>query len=611
MTTGLLITLAGQQAIAKHLAGAAPLVITAVAWGDARGDAYAPNENQVELVRERYRANIAMVAVIDGAIVVDAIIPDNTPDAQGRPSYGFTVSEVGLYGTSGDVLTLLGVAALSDGYLPNPATGVTRSAAYRLKLPVANPSAITVVIDPQAQLALGREVRPQWLTVDGVVNAPPAGPAVGATYVIGDAPTGAWAGFAGRLAQWIGVWSLASAPEGHRVNDRSKAEDHPLRELKYIGGAWVSAAATSTAYGVTRLASADEAEAGVADDVALTPKRQRATMIIDAAVAYTVYGPGADFVDLNAADRWLSYRRITKTGFVTLSLAAGKWINTQTQTLSHPNGDRIEIVGGAMVGQFPAYGDLTLTGSSAAQRAADTLANLALCRARWATELRFTGGAMLGFATAIGRLARVLVTCDGSPADGLYVVGNQRLEQVAVTGAGRRGLASVSGSQVYDRVLSFGNGQHGILAGDAGQISVVTAAIAVSNGDSGLRAEAAVLRQATGVIYGSCNAGSGVLAADGGRIIAGAGSYANLNASYGWIAQSGGYIGADASVANGNLGGPYYATGASRIAAVGATASGGTSVAYDNSSIRATGAAIGTLSPAANTVGNYNSYITV
>ncbi|QLP98503.1 MAG: hypothetical protein HZY79_15530 [Rhodoblastus sp.] len=103
----------------------------------------------------------------------------------------------------------------------------------------------------------------------------------------------------------------------------------------------------------------------------------------------------------------------------------------------------------------------------------------------------------------------------------------------------------------------------------------------------------------------------GVLATDGGRIIAGAGSMANLNAGYGWIAQSGGRLGADATIANGNAGAPYYATGGSRIDATNASANGGTSVANDCSSIRATGANIGTLSPAANMTGNYNSFITV
>ncbi|QLP98505.1 MAG: phage tail protein [Rhodoblastus sp.] len=290
--TGLLITNAGQAKIAADISGGADLVLTQVAWGDAGGAPYDPVPSQTALVGEKYRAPIASVAVVDNAIIIDAILPADTPDAQGRASHGFQVAECGLFDAAG---TLIALARMGNGYKPAPTSGQAIVATYRLKLSVANPAALTVVVDPQAQIALGREVRPQWLTVDGVANVPPVSPAQGATYAIGQAPSGAWTGFAGRIAQWIGVWSLASAPNGHRVNDHSRAESDPLRELKLINGAWVSAAATAGAYGVTRLATDAEAEASLADDVALTPRRQRATMIIDAAVSYTVYGPGADF----------------------------------------------------------------------------------------------------------------------------------------------------------------------------------------------------------------------------------------------------------------------------------------------------------------------------
>lgn len=253
MTTGLLITTAGQAAIAADLAGGADLVLSHVAFGDSNGIPYAPNEAQVALVNEKYRATIASVAVVAGAIVVDAVIPADTPDGSARPSHGFSIAEAGLYSAAG---TLIGVARMSNGYKPPPSSGQAAIATYRFKLPVANPSAISVVIDPQAQLQLGRNVRPFWMTVDGVLNAPPGGPAVGATYVIGAAPTGAWAGFANRLAQWVGVWTLATVPEGHIVDDLSKAENDAARFLKRTAAGWASAAGTETAYGFMRFASA-------------------------------------------------------------------------------------------------------------------------------------------------------------------------------------------------------------------------------------------------------------------------------------------------------------------------------------------------------------------
>ena len=258
MTTGLLITTAGQAAIINDLGGGADLVLTHVGWGDANGVPYNPNVAQAALVNEKYRAPIASVAVVGGAIVVDAVIPADTNDGTGRPSHGFNVAEVGLFSNVG---TLIGLARCGNGYKPPPSSGQAHDVTYRLKLAVANPSAITVVIDPVAQVNVGRHVRPFWQTVDGVVNDPPGAPAVGATYVIGAAPTGAWAGFAHRLAQWVGVWALATVPTGHVVCDNSKAEDSSSRFIRRTGAGWDSAAASTSAYGLALMATPAEAVA--------------------------------------------------------------------------------------------------------------------------------------------------------------------------------------------------------------------------------------------------------------------------------------------------------------------------------------------------------------
>lgn len=272
MTTGLLTTTAGRNAIIADLSGGADLVLTHVAWGDANGVPYNPNDAQVALVNEKYRATIANVAVVGGAIVVDAVIPTDTNDGAGRPSHGFSVAEVGLFSSTG---TLIGLARCGNGYKPPPSSGQVHDVTYRLKLAVANPSTITVVIDPVAQVNVGRHVRPFWLTVDGVLNDPPAAPAARSTYVIGAAPTGAWAGFAGRLAQWVGVWALATVPDGHVVSDRSKGANDPLRYRRFDGAAWVSAAASEAAYGVTQLATLGETILGVEAGKAVTPANLR------------------------------------------------------------------------------------------------------------------------------------------------------------------------------------------------------------------------------------------------------------------------------------------------------------------------------------------------
>lgn len=122
--------------------------------------------------------------------------------------------------------------------------------------------------------AISGPFRPYWLSVNSLANDPPVDPVAGATHVVGPAPTGAWAAQAGAIAQWTGAgWAFATVPAGHIVADTSKAENDPLRYLKFIGGVWISAAATVDAYGMTRLASDAEALAAVVDTVALTPKQ--------------------------------------------------------------------------------------------------------------------------------------------------------------------------------------------------------------------------------------------------------------------------------------------------------------------------------------------------
>jgi hypothetical protein len=255
MTTGLLTTTLGRQLILADLAGGSDLALTHVAFGDAAGAYPFPSDAQTTLVRERYRVGIAGIRVAPGVLYIDAVMPADAPDAQGRLPYGWPISEAGLFDSAS---RLIAVARMSGVANPNPSTGQASITSFVFGLAVANPSAISVVIDPQAQLLIGRHVRAFWLTVDGVLNAPPADPVTGATYVIGDTPTGAWSGFAHRLAQWVGVWSLATVPVGHVVCDNSKAEGSPDRHMRRTASGWVPFEATQAAFGVSRLATTTE-----------------------------------------------------------------------------------------------------------------------------------------------------------------------------------------------------------------------------------------------------------------------------------------------------------------------------------------------------------------
>lgn len=85
---------------------------------------------------------------------------------------------------------------------------------------------------------------------------------------------------------------------------------------------------------------------------------------------------GGAFDKLSSAMTWLRGRRITSTGFVTVSMGAGVFTEAAQVNVSHPDGDRIEIVGTALLGVIPA--DPLSTVKATAEASA---------RAIWATQI--------------------------------------------------------------------------------------------------------------------------------------------------------------------------------------------------------------------------------
>ena len=81
--------------------------------------------------------------------------------------------------------------------------------------------------------------------VDGLVqpnvkgyltNTPPGSPTDGDVYIIGAAPTGAWAGNAGNVARWYandGAWDFYTPKDGWMLQSNSAREVY-----RYTGGAW-------------------------------------------------------------------------------------------------------------------------------------------------------------------------------------------------------------------------------------------------------------------------------------------------------------------------------------------------------------------------------------
>jgi hypothetical protein len=68
--------------------------------------------------------------------------------------------------------------------------------------------------------------------IEGEANAPPAAPVEGECWLVGAAPTGQWAGQAGRLASHqAGTWVYATPRDGLRLLDRSTGQ-----EIRYRSG---------------------------------------------------------------------------------------------------------------------------------------------------------------------------------------------------------------------------------------------------------------------------------------------------------------------------------------------------------------------------------------
>jgi hypothetical protein len=90
--------------------------------------------------------------------------------------------------------------------------------------------------------------------VEGTADTPPATPADGECWLIGDAPTGSWTDHAGHLAAWqAGTWIFAVPRDGMQVLDKSTGQhmlfrsgwQRPVAPAAPVGGATVDVEARS------------------------------------------------------------------------------------------------------------------------------------------------------------------------------------------------------------------------------------------------------------------------------------------------------------------------------------------------------------------------------
>lgn len=140
-----ILTTIGQAKIANAVALGQQIQVTEMALGDGNGNPTTPNQGQVALVRQVYRAQLNQLS-IDPAnpnyVVAELVVPSDVG--------GWTVREVGLYDVDGN---LIAVGNFPDTYKPQLSEGASRDLVVRIIIEVSNASVVQLKIDPSIVLA--------------------------------------------------------------------------------------------------------------------------------------------------------------------------------------------------------------------------------------------------------------------------------------------------------------------------------------------------------------------------------------------------------------------------------------------------------------------------
>ena len=146
-----ILTKIGQAKIANALAYGRQLQLTQFALGDGAGASYDPDESQMALKHEVYRANVSNVVVSDETINM-LEINMAVPADQG----GWIVREMGVYDRDGD---LIAISKTPDDPKPGAGSGAAKDVVYRLFIIVTNTEAVEIKIDPTVAVATKAEVQ--------------------------------------------------------------------------------------------------------------------------------------------------------------------------------------------------------------------------------------------------------------------------------------------------------------------------------------------------------------------------------------------------------------------------------------------------------------------
>ncbi|MEO0061505.1 MAG: hypothetical protein RLZZ08_65, partial [Pseudomonadota bacterium] len=117
--------------------------------------------------------------------------------------------------------------------MTDPVTFASTSARFALPLLFSGQAQKEFYVN-QAHAIIDALLHP---VVEGTADAPPVNPVAGEAWLVGTAPSGAWAGHAGKLAAFqSGTWIFAAPRDGMRIFDRAAGQD-----ARYENG-WLKAA---------------------------------------------------------------------------------------------------------------------------------------------------------------------------------------------------------------------------------------------------------------------------------------------------------------------------------------------------------------------------------
>ncbi|MBX9860394.1 MAG: DUF2793 domain-containing protein [Sphingomonas sp.] len=110
---------------------------------------------------------------------------------------------------------------------------MTDETTARLALPLLQPGQAQKELYHNEALAL-LDLATQAVVEAVGVDTPPGAPDLGACWVVGSAPNGAWAGHAHAIAGWTsGGWRFVAPREGLSVWDRGEGQ-----QSRFAGGGW-------------------------------------------------------------------------------------------------------------------------------------------------------------------------------------------------------------------------------------------------------------------------------------------------------------------------------------------------------------------------------------